>query len=254
MSEKVVIGDATLFRGDSTELLRTGMLGDFMAVVSDPPYGISYQHSGNFAGGGNLGNGSAIKQEHTKNVKQQIKGDNEPFKPQIWLDAASDTPDKSGKRILLWGADKFMQRLPEYGTMLAWDKHLGVCADNDFADCEWAWVGRKVKREVFRWKWKGVIKNQTQPLDFPFDGKTGRSHVMQKPVELMRWCIEKVKCPEHGVILDPYMGSGSTLIAGLSLGYKVIGVEYDQEHFDMAVKRVKAFYGLLEGNNMDLFQ
>jgi site-specific DNA-methyltransferase (adenine-specific) len=79
-------------------------------------------------------------------------------------------------------------------------------------------------------------------------------HPTQKPVELMRWCIEKVKCPEHGVILDPYMGSGSTLIAGLSLGYKVIGVEYDQEHFDMAVKRVKAFYGLLEGNNMDLFQ
>jgi DNA modification methylase len=248
--EKVTIGDATLYLGDSTELLKEGVLGDFHAIVSDPPYGVGYVHGGNDSGVRT--NGITLGYTITKNVKQQIKGDDEPFQPQIWLDVAPRTADKQ-LRILLWGANNFMQRLPEGGTLLAWDKHLGAAADDSFTDCEWAWVGRKVKREVFRWKWKGLIKNQSQPLDFPF-GNMGRSHVMQKPVELMRWCIEKVKCPEHGIILDPYMGSGSTLIAGLSLGYKVVGVEYSQEHFDVAVKRVKAFYGMLEGDNIDMFQ
>jgi DNA modification methylase len=244
--EKVVIGDATLYRGDSIELLKAGVLGDFHAIVSDPPYGVGYKHGGSDGGRDNR---ISLTVSETKNVKQHIKGDDEQFQPQIWLDVSPRTPDKQ-LRILLWGANNYMQRLPEGGTLLAWDKHLGCSQDDSFTDCEWAWVGRKVKREVFRWKWKGVLKNQTQPLDFPF-GSFCRSHVMQKPVELLRWCIEKVKCPEYGVILDPYMGSGSTLIAGLSLGYKVVGVEYSQEYFDVAVKRVKAFYGLLDNEGSE---
>lgn len=69
-----------------------------------------------------------------------------------------------------------------------------------------------------------------------------RVHVSQKPVELMRWCIDKVR-PIPGLpILDPYMGSGSTAIAALSLGYKFIGCEIDPEHFDAARRRIEHFY------------
>jgi len=44
--QKCVIGDATLYCGDSRELLREGVFGEIGAIVSDPPYGIGYQHSG----------------------------------------------------------------------------------------------------------------------------------------------------------------------------------------------------------------
>lgn len=245
--ETITIGDATLIHGDSIALLEQGYYQQFElgAIVSDPPYGISYAHNGDGGSGGIKSARSA-----TKNVKEQIKGDDQPFQPQAWCNLAPKTD--TGLKICLFGANNFMQRLPEGGTLLAWDKHLGSSADDSFTDCEWAWVGRKVKREVFRWKWKGVVKNQTQPLDFPF-GNTLRSHVMQKPVSLLAWCIDKCAPKEHSIILDPFMGSGSTGIAALSKGHKFIGVEFSQEHFDTAVKRVKAFYGLLEGDNMDLF-
>lgn len=46
--EKRILADgrATLYRGDSLELLRAGVFGKLGAIVSDPPYGIGFQHSG----------------------------------------------------------------------------------------------------------------------------------------------------------------------------------------------------------------
>ena len=70
-----------------------------------------------------------------------------------------------------------------------------------------------------------------------------RVHVSQKPVALMRWCIEKLKPPPGGVILDPFMGSGSTALAALSLGYGFIGCEIDQGHFETACARIEANTG-----------
>lgn len=62
-----------------------------------------------------------------------------------------------------------------------------------------------------------------------------RVHVSQEPVELMgRWCIEKLKPPQDALILDPYMGSGSSGIAALSLGHRFIGVDIDPGHFATA--------------------
>lgn len=58
----------------------------------------------------------------------------------------------------------------------------------------------------------------------------------------MRWCIEKVRPISGKPVLDPYMGSGSTGIAALSLGHSFIGCEIDLEHFDLACRRIEYFY------------
>ncbi len=139
-----------------------------------------------------------------------------------------------------------MQRLPKGGSLLAWDKDLGRGGDDSFAHCEWAWCGRKVKREVFRWLWKGVC-TQKSSLDVDTTVVTDRTsgkvfarvHISQKLVELMRWCIDKVR-PLAGLpIFDPYMGSGSTPIAALSLGHKL--TEWGKTMEDLkAVKIAKA--------------
>ena len=226
---KETFGNITLYCGDSLELLRNGTFGKIGAIVSDPPYGIGYRHSG-FSGG--VGASSA----------SPICGDDAPFDPAPWIDAAPQM--SSGNitqhpRILLWGADHFRVRLPEYGSLLAWDKHCGQGSDDFFADCEWAWCGRSVRREVFRWLWKGVVaRNKSQPLDA--SGKTMRLHVSQKPVELMRWCIDKVR-PLSGLpVLDPYMGSASTLVAAYTMGLPAIGCEIDPDIFDRACERLEA--------------
>lgn len=58
----------------------------------------------------------------------------------------------------------------------------------------------------------------------------------------MRWCIDKVRPLADLPILDPYMGSGSTAIAALSLGHTFVGCEIDPGHFDVACKRVQAYW------------
>ncbi len=123
---------------------------------------------------------------------------------------------------------------------------MGQGPDDSFTDCEWGWCGKKVRREVFRWLWKGVICKKSAEDCSPTKGGKGhgatkfaRVHVSQKPVALMRWSIEKLKPPPGGLILDPYMGSGSTGIAALSLGHRFIGVEIDPGHFEIACQRIE---------------
>lgn len=66
-------------------------------------------------------------------------------------------------------------------------------------------------------------------------------HRNQKPLDLMRYLVRSVT-PSGGTVLDPFMGSGSTGIAALSLGMQFIGCESDPTHFEVACKRIAAFY------------
>jgi len=55
----------------------------------------------------------------------------------------------------------------------------------------------------------------------------------------MRWCLEVANLPGDALILDPFMGSGTTGVACVQTGRKFIGVEIDEGYFDIAVKRIK---------------
>lgn len=135
-------GRATLYCGDSLELLKAGVFGKVGAIVSDPPYGIGYQHGG---GGDGASGIRARDGSRLPSKTSPIIGDDMPFDPVPWIDAAPRADAYAGNAplVLLWGADHFKTRLPEGGTLLAWDKHLGRGPDDSFADCEWAWCGRK---------------------------------------------------------------------------------------------------------------
>lgn len=54
----------------------------------------------------------------------------------------------------------------------------------------------------------------------------------------MQWCVEKTK----GVVLDPYMGSGTTGVACANLGRRFIGIELHAPYFDIACRRIEAAY------------
>jgi site-specific DNA-methyltransferase (adenine-specific) len=62
-------------------------------------------------------------------------------------------------------------------------------------------------------------------------------HPTQKPIALMRWCIGQPWTPE-GVIVDPYMGSGTTVRAAKDLGRKAIGIEIEEKYCEIAAKRL----------------
>ena len=213
-----IIGNATLYCGDCLDIL-PGLKG-IDAVVTDPPYGIGYVH-----GGG----GRGITANRNLNP---IRGDDRPFDPAPILEL-----DKSSNhivQIVLWGADHFKERLPKGGTFLCWDKSCGMGPADIFSDAEYAWTNRKNARCIYRQLWKGAMRSG--------DGgssKEKRHHPSQKPVELMRWCLETARIGLGKTVLDPYMGAGSTGVACVTSGRKFVGVEADPEYFDIACQRVE---------------
>ena len=219
----VIIGNATLYCGDCLDLLP--LIRKYVdAVVSDPPYGIGYQH-------GNGGRGEVAA--HYVNTKP-IHGDNAPFDPTPWLNLVADNRH-DGKSILLWGADHFKERLPKGGRFLTWDKSCGQGAAASFVDAEYAWMNRRNARCIYRHFWMGATRSGEGG-----SSSSRRSLPRQNPVELMRWCLETARIGIGKTVLDPYMGSGSTGVACVTSGRKFIGIEIDPDYFEIACRRIEA--------------
>lgn len=211
-------GRAVLYCGDSLAMLHAGLLPKWDALVSDPPYGIGYQHSG----GGRGWKGCVPKTD-------RIHGDDSDFDPRTWTQAAGDKP------VVLFGADHYKTRLPEAGRFLCWDKSCGHGPAASFVNAEFMWTNRRNPRTIVRHFWMGRMR-----ADDGADGKRVRHHVSQKPVSVMQWCIEHARIGLDRVVLDPYMGSGSTGVAALLSGRRFLGVEIDDAHFEIACQRIEA--------------
>lgn len=205
------IGLATLYLGDCREIAPT--LPRPTAVISDPPYGIAYEKG---AGGKAGAYAGPVK----RNI-EPIAGDADPFDPTPWIGAAD--------AVLLWGANHYAQRLP-HGRWLAWNKLGGMEPWDSFSDVEFAWHNQRGAERIFSHLWKGLCQAGAGER---------RDHPTQKPVALMRWCIEQAKVPPGGVILDPYMGSGSTGVAAVEMRHPFIGIEIEEQYFSIACRRIE---------------
>ena len=64
-------------------------------------------------------------------------------------------------------------------------------------------------------------------------------HPCQKPLELMKWLIAYVAADKSDVILDPFMGSGTTLRAAKDMGCKAIGIEIEERYCEVAADRLR---------------
>lgn len=206
-----VIGRCELMQGDSAGIVPH--LERVDAVVTDPPYGIGFSHGG---GGGKLARSTQLD-------NMPIIGDDRPFEPGGLLEIGAPT--------ILWGGNHFADKLPPSQSWLAWDKR---CADysNDQADCELAWTDLGPPARMFRHVWNGMLRGP--------ESKMPRVHPTQKPVALMEWCLGFL--PNADTVLDPFMGSGTTLVACAKLGRRGIGIELDPDYFDIACRRVEEAY------------
>lgn len=193
------------------------------ALVTDPPYGIGYQHSGGGASPVSLD----MKRRGTlgKNANRPIHGDDVPFDP---------APFARFQWVLLWGADHFRDRLPQGGTLLAWDKSPAAAGpDDSFVDGEFAWTNVRCKRNVCRFLWKGIacVKAGEE------NGR--RYHPTQKPQGVCSWCLRTLALPADTLVIDPFMGSGSLGVACHRAGLRYLGVEIDPEHYATAKARLQ---------------
>lgn len=208
-----VIGDCRLLLGDSLEILPT--LGPVDAVVSDVPYGMNWNTDSTRFTGGQHKPGDGRKDWG------RIKSDDAPFDPSPWLQF---------RECILWGANHFSQRLP-VGATLIWLKKPPELFGTFLSDAEVGW--KKGGHGVF------CHFKQFPPPSRMAENGGKVAHPTQKPLQLMEWCIGMVK---GRTILDPFMGSGTTLVACAKLGRKGIGIEIDPDYFDIACKRVEEAY------------
>jgi site-specific DNA-methyltransferase (adenine-specific)/modification methylase len=148
MAEKVVIGNAELWHGDCREVLP--LLAGIGAIVTDPPYGVSYSAGGS---------------RHQK-VQGGIVGDEQP--PDLrWM---------AGHKAIIWGGNNFCDQLPRSTGWLVWDKtHADTC---HHSQAELAWTNVTSTIRHYREAYHGFMRQ-----------RDGWFHPTQKAPGLMRWCL-----------------------------------------------------------------
>jgi site-specific DNA-methyltransferase (adenine-specific)/modification methylase len=203
---KEIIGDATLYLGDCSEILPT--LDKVDAVVTDPPYGIG-ESAGKNKSRGNL----AVAKDYGDDDWDISPISNELMK--VVVDA--------GRHAIVFGGNYYA--MPPSKCWLIWDKEN----TGDFADAELAWTNLNKAVRLKRYMWNGMLRANKEPRG---------DHPTQKPVGIMEWCISHLPDGTE-TVLDPFMGSGTTGVACMNLQRKFIGIEREQKYFDIACKRIE---------------
>lgn len=195
------IGNQRLILGDCLEVMPT--LGRFDAVVTDPPYGIGRDGQKRTTGGNGGRKAYDFKGWDASRPSADVFAK---------MRAASDDQ-------IIWGGNYFADMLPAAGKWLVWDKGQRI----NQSDGELAYTSRDGALRIF-------TQNRVALL------LEGAAHPTQKPIEIMVWSIQHL--PDAKTILDPFMGSGTTLVACQKLGRHGTGIEIDPDYFDIACRRV----------------
>ena len=195
------MSDFKLIHGDCLEVMPTLEAGSVDAVITDPPYGLGdWNNRGSNAGGPF---DSEITQSWDKPIsKQHI-----------------DLIFGISKHQILWGGNYYLDFLPRTKQMFVWNKFIRRM---HFNDCEIAWTSG----------WREACRM----FDYS-PSRTKKIHPTQKPVELMKWCIEHLP-DDVETICDPFMGSGTTGVACHLTGRNFIGIEIDETYYNIACERI----------------
>lgn len=188
-------------------------------LLTDPPYGIGAGGSSGFGQGNKVYKSGFLKGQKAIGTREYIKGD--------WDDAPVDDAILTMMRAcckhqIIFGGNYFT--LPPSRCWLLWDKLNGP---NDFADGEMAWTNMDRAVRIFRYLWNGMMKERPERRDHP----------TQKPLALMSWCLTQAPAGITSVF-DPFMGSGTTLVAAKNVGLRAIGIEQDERFCEIAARRL----------------
>lgn len=152
---------------------------------------------------------------------EPVVGDNAEFDPRPWIQQPA----------ILWGANHYTRHLPHSGGWFIWDKRLGAesLAEKGWplGEAELAWTNVMGATRVFRNLWVGLLRREERGEFY---------HPTQKPLALMKWCLDFQ--PAAQTILDPFMGSGTTLRAAKDLGRFAIGIEIEEKYCEIAKRRM----------------
>jgi DNA modification methylase len=219
---RVLCGDST--RAEDVEMLLSGEKANM--VFTDPPYGI-----GEAAGKNKSRDHRGIKAHDFGN---KAWDDNIP--PKIAFELMFKWSDNQ----MIFGGNYFVEYLKNSPCWLVWNKNNS----GDFADCELVWTSLSSAVRLYKYRWNGMLQEDMK-------NKEQRFHPTQKPVGL----FEKIFADyQFKTCLDPFLGSGSTLIACEKTGRRCFGIEIDPHYCSVVVQRWVDFTGndLVKINGMEV--
>jgi DNA modification methylase len=183
-------------------------------VLTDPPYGIGYKpqkHNSrrsmgdrNFCATDQLTGDTGLLDFDARPIYEQFKASG-----QVW-----------------WGANNYADSLPRSRGWLVWYKADGM-EKTDFSHADMAWTNRDMPIRGRNYLWMGMCKAGE---------KERAQHPTQKPVNIMQWSISFF--PGCRTILDPFSGSGTTLVAAKHLGRRAIGIEIEEKYCAITKRRL----------------
>jgi len=239
---KEQIGNTTLYLGDCLEILP--QLDKVDAVVTDPPYS-----SGGFTRGDRtLPTSKKYQETALKKYFDDFSGDNRDQRSwimwsSIWISLALRV-SKPGALFCLFSdwrqlpatTDALQAGGAIWRGIAVWDKKNARPFPNRF----------KASAEYIIWGTNGGKKCDTKDTDAVYlpgvfrysSPPTGqRIHSTQKPEGLLSQLVQVAKREE--IVLDPFMGSGTTGVACVKQGRKFIGIELSKHYFDITCKRIE---------------
>ena len=205
MLDPVIIGDCKLYLGDSREVLPPLPMHDLL--LTDPPFGISY----------------AAQPTKYQRAGGRVAENWDDVAPHELVDLAI----RKASDTIVWGGNYFA--LPPSRGWLLWFKKVGYA--QSFADFELAWTSIDMNSKCYEMSSKAASLER---------GIASEAHPNQKPLGLMAWCLSFA--PKAKTIFDPFMGSGTTGVACVSLGKSFTGIERERKYFDIACERIERAY------------
>jgi len=182
-------------------------------VLTDPPYGINENNKRNIS--------------RAKMAKPIDYGDYDWDKNKIDKEYF-DEMLRVSKNQIIFGGNYYTNFLYPTSCWIVWDKDNG---HSDFADCELAWGSFNSAVRKFKWRWLGLYQERMKY-------KEKRYHPTQKPLPLFRWILEKYS-KENDIILDPFLGCGTTAIGCKELNRRFIGIDINEKYIEIANRRLK---------------
>lgn len=196
-------------------------------VLTDPPYGIGEAAGKNLSRSKAFGSKSFGNKNTLRRVIPSKDYGNKSWDNAIPSKEVFQQIQRISKNQIIFGGNYFVEHLYNSPCWLVWDK------DNsgDFADCELAWTSFKTAVRKFKYRWNGMLQEDMK-------NKEKRIHPTQKPVALFEWIMRLYSNPGD-IILDPFLGSGTTVAACINLERQYIGIEISPDYVFAAEQRIK---------------
>lgn len=215
--------------GDCLAVMRGMEAGSVDAVVTDPPYGTGGRRRG-ASGAGRNPSGKIVREEWDEWDVRWVfcaaplladGGKLVSFCPAVRFGSLMEATAQAGLPYLTHVAWRKLDPMPPYDGRLAQAMEYALI----FGHGDLAANGNTNV-------WDGSSPRAGRDAD-------GTGHPHQKPTDLMRWLCHLVTAP-GGTILDPFAGSGTTLVAAAMEGYHSVGIERDAHYCYVARERVFA--------------